>query len=272
MTPEGGKDHEQAHPAGRGRPGPLFVTALGREGETLAGYRAGADNYVTKPFSFPVLVGLDVTPSAPYYSMQPFLTDPVQWDLLADAASRVHATGRFDLGDVEEGAHPPPFSQYFRGIRSRYIHVPWPDGVSLYLSGLIACAPLQTALEENAGTLAKLLALLLALDALFRNLLEDMSPVLAGRRVEAHLAPVALTGDPDLLKRALGNVFAAAARYTPPGGRIALRLDPGPARWPSRTRARPSRRRTCRASSSSFTGATGRGPGRTTTAAAWVWP
>ena len=34
----------------------IFVTALGQEGDTLAGYRAGADDYVVKPFSFPVLV------------------------------------------------------------------------------------------------------------------------------------------------------------------------------------------------------------------------
>lgn len=34
----------------------IFVTALGQERDTLAGYRAGADDYVTKPFSFPVLV------------------------------------------------------------------------------------------------------------------------------------------------------------------------------------------------------------------------
>lgn len=34
----------------------IFVTALGQEGDTLAGFRAGADDYVTKPFSFPVLV------------------------------------------------------------------------------------------------------------------------------------------------------------------------------------------------------------------------
>ena len=27
-----------------------------REGDTLAGFRAGADDYITKPFSFPVLV------------------------------------------------------------------------------------------------------------------------------------------------------------------------------------------------------------------------
>ena len=29
----------------------IFVTALGQEGDTLAGYRAGADDYITKPFS-----------------------------------------------------------------------------------------------------------------------------------------------------------------------------------------------------------------------------
>ena len=34
----------------------IFVTALGQEGDTLAGFRAGADDYVVKPFSFPVLV------------------------------------------------------------------------------------------------------------------------------------------------------------------------------------------------------------------------
>ena len=34
----------------------IFVTALGQEGDTLAGFRAGADDYITKPFSFPVLV------------------------------------------------------------------------------------------------------------------------------------------------------------------------------------------------------------------------
>lgn len=34
----------------------IFVTALGQECDTLAGFRAGADDYVTKPFSFPVLV------------------------------------------------------------------------------------------------------------------------------------------------------------------------------------------------------------------------
>lgn len=31
----------------------IFVTALGQEGDTLAGFRAGADDYITKPFSFP---------------------------------------------------------------------------------------------------------------------------------------------------------------------------------------------------------------------------
>ena len=34
----------------------IFVTALGQECDTLAGFRAGADDYITKPFSFPVLV------------------------------------------------------------------------------------------------------------------------------------------------------------------------------------------------------------------------
>lgn len=34
----------------------LFITALGQEGDALAGYRAGADDYIVKPFSFPVLV------------------------------------------------------------------------------------------------------------------------------------------------------------------------------------------------------------------------
>lgn len=34
----------------------LFITALGQERDTLAGYRAGADDYIIKPFSFPVLV------------------------------------------------------------------------------------------------------------------------------------------------------------------------------------------------------------------------
>ena len=29
----------------------IFVTALGQEGDTLAGFRAGADDYVTKPFN-----------------------------------------------------------------------------------------------------------------------------------------------------------------------------------------------------------------------------
>ena len=29
----------------------IFVTALGQEGDTLAGFRAGADDYITKPFS-----------------------------------------------------------------------------------------------------------------------------------------------------------------------------------------------------------------------------
>ena len=28
----------------------IFVTALGQEGDTLAGFRAGADDYITKPF------------------------------------------------------------------------------------------------------------------------------------------------------------------------------------------------------------------------------
>lgn len=30
----------------------LFITALGQEGDALAGYRAGADDYIVKPFSF----------------------------------------------------------------------------------------------------------------------------------------------------------------------------------------------------------------------------
>lgn len=34
----------------------VFVTALGQERDTLAGFRAGADDYITKPFSFAVLV------------------------------------------------------------------------------------------------------------------------------------------------------------------------------------------------------------------------
>ena len=34
----------------------LFLTALVQEENTLEGYRAGADDYLTKPFSFPVLV------------------------------------------------------------------------------------------------------------------------------------------------------------------------------------------------------------------------
>lgn len=34
----------------------LFLTALDREEDIIAGYRQGADDYVTKPFSLPVLV------------------------------------------------------------------------------------------------------------------------------------------------------------------------------------------------------------------------
>ena len=34
----------------------LFLTALGQEENALAGYQAGADDYLTKPFSFPLLV------------------------------------------------------------------------------------------------------------------------------------------------------------------------------------------------------------------------
>lgn len=34
----------------------LFLTALDREEDIMAGYRQGADDYVTKPFSLPVLV------------------------------------------------------------------------------------------------------------------------------------------------------------------------------------------------------------------------
>lgn len=34
----------------------IFLTALGQEGSALAGYRAGADDYIVKPFSFSVLV------------------------------------------------------------------------------------------------------------------------------------------------------------------------------------------------------------------------
>ena len=34
----------------------LFLTALSQEENALAGYRAGADDYLTKPFSLPVLV------------------------------------------------------------------------------------------------------------------------------------------------------------------------------------------------------------------------
>lgn len=34
----------------------IFLTALGQEYDQLTGYRAGADDYMTKPFSFPVLV------------------------------------------------------------------------------------------------------------------------------------------------------------------------------------------------------------------------
>lgn len=34
----------------------LFITALSQEENALAGFRAGADDYITKPFSFPVLV------------------------------------------------------------------------------------------------------------------------------------------------------------------------------------------------------------------------
>lgn len=34
----------------------LFLTALDREADIMAGYRQGADDYVTKPFSLPVLV------------------------------------------------------------------------------------------------------------------------------------------------------------------------------------------------------------------------
>ena len=56
----------------------IFVTALGQEGDTLAGYRAGADDYITKPISFPVLVakaqalvrrarGLDLRADEPAY-------------------------------------------------------------------------------------------------------------------------------------------------------------------------------------------------------------
>ena len=34
----------------------IFITALGQETDALAGYRAGADDYIVKPFSFPLLV------------------------------------------------------------------------------------------------------------------------------------------------------------------------------------------------------------------------
>lgn len=34
----------------------LFLTALDREEDIMAGYRQGADDYITKPFSLPVLV------------------------------------------------------------------------------------------------------------------------------------------------------------------------------------------------------------------------
>ena len=34
----------------------IFVTALGQEGDTLAGFRAGADDYITKPFAIEELL------------------------------------------------------------------------------------------------------------------------------------------------------------------------------------------------------------------------
>ena len=34
----------------------IFVTALGQEGDTLAGFRAGADDYITKPFKLAVFM------------------------------------------------------------------------------------------------------------------------------------------------------------------------------------------------------------------------
>ena len=34
----------------------IFVTALGQEGDTLAGFRAGADDYITKPFNTNLLI------------------------------------------------------------------------------------------------------------------------------------------------------------------------------------------------------------------------
>ena len=34
----------------------LFLTALDREDDIMAGYRQGADDYITKPFSLPVLI------------------------------------------------------------------------------------------------------------------------------------------------------------------------------------------------------------------------
>lgn len=41
----------------RGVPSPVIIlTALGSDTEKLEGFRAGCDDYVTKPFSFPVLV------------------------------------------------------------------------------------------------------------------------------------------------------------------------------------------------------------------------
>ena len=43
----------------------IFVTALGQEGDTLAGFRAGADDYVTKPFSFPRAGGQGAGAHAP---------------------------------------------------------------------------------------------------------------------------------------------------------------------------------------------------------------
>lgn len=34
----------------------VFLTALGQEADAIAGYRAGADDYIVKPFSLPLLV------------------------------------------------------------------------------------------------------------------------------------------------------------------------------------------------------------------------